>query len=184
MFHMSGVRCHFLFLRKKKDNVVELVVWGSVISRATPSSSHRNAYIFVCDILVIFLQLKKKYGHHTLKPVGVFRTNSGKLLNNKKSFNSSHFSCSEPISWEASGIWLGLHFSGNQIRSTIIFPKIFWMMEQFEKLPILINFWKKSMLIPSVRYLFKKKLHIIHQKNLKGRHPAIGKRCYKHSFKS
>ena len=49
-----------------------------------------------------------------------------------------HSSCSECISWEAMGIWLRIHFSGqrlmHRLRSTIIFPKMLRWKCQFENL--------------------------------------------------
>ena len=54
-----------------------------------------------------------------------------------------HSSCSEHISWEAIGIWLRIHFSGqrlmHQLPRTIIVPKMLRLRWQFGKLNIILK---------------------------------------------
>ena len=96
-----------------------------------------------------------------------------------------HSSCSERISWQAMGIWLRIHVSGQRLMhrllSTIIFRKMWSLKCQFENLAEQSLLNKKSMLILNLKYMFIHRLHINHQKCWLWRNPALWGRCYAES---
>ena len=90
----------------------------------------------------------------------------------------NHYSCSDHISWEATGIWLRLTYYGQRLRhwlrSTNICPKMLRLrcqVEYFAEMYLFLLFTHlyylsntKSMLIPNLRYLFIQTHHINHLK--------------------